>query len=97
MPVRTKRPLPQEPRITGLRVDYELVYEAIDRERRRRNMKFYEVAAILGLRPTLTGWGHGGSFSTTHLARALAWLDRPLSDFTTTEVQPRPVAEDDAA
>jgi len=99
MPVRTKRPLPQEPGITRLRVDHEAIYSALDRERRRRNMKFYEVAAILGVsRPTLTGWGHGVSFSPTCLARILAWLDRDLSDFVTTEpADPRPIAQDTAA
>lgn len=99
MPVRTKRPLPQEPRITRLRVDHESVYSALDRERRRRNMKFYEVAAILGIsRPTLTGWGHGVSFSTTCLVRILAWLDRPLSDFVTTEpADPLPATKGEAA
>ena len=99
MPVRTKRPLPQEPGITRLRVDHESVYSALDRERRRWNMKFYEVAAILGVsRPTLTGWGHGVSFSTTCLVRILAWLDRPLSDFVTTEpADPLPATKGEAA
>ncbi len=99
MPVSRKRPLPQEPRITGLKVDHEAIYEAVDRERRRRNMRYYEVAATLGVSPpTVTGWGHGIGFSVNHLARALTWLDRPLSDFTTTEpAEPRPVAQDDAA
>lgn len=100
MPVHTKRPLSAEPRITGLRVDCEAVYAAIDRERRRRNMKFYEVAGLLGVsRSVVTGWGHGGPISTDYLARCLAWLGRPLSDFTVISepAQPHPGAQDDAA
>src|SRR5260370_26034582 len=97
MPVRMKRPLPQEPQITGIRVDHEAVYSALDRERRRRNMRFYEVAALLGVsRPTVTGWGHGVALSTDSLARILCWLDRDLADFVVM-TEPRPDARDDAA
>ena len=98
-PVRTRRPLPQEPRTAGLRVDSEAVYQALDRQRRRQNLRYNQVAAALGINPaTLTGWGHGVGFSTDHLARALAWLDLPLADFVTPEPRnPRPVAQGDAA
>ena len=48
--------------------------------------------------PAVTGWGHGIGLSATHLARALAWLGRPLSDFTTAEVvKPGPDAQGNAA
>ena len=98
-PVRARRPLPQEPRIARLRIDHEAVYQALDRERRRRNLRYNEVAAALGINPaTLTGWGHGVGLSAGHLARALAWLDRPLSDFVTTEpAEPRPATQGEAA
>jgi hypothetical protein len=95
---RTNRK-PQQPEIRELRVDYEAVYQALDSQRRHRNRRFCEVAAVLGVNPaTICGWGHGVGFSADHLARALAWLGRPLSDFTTTEpAEPRPVTQHTAA
>ena len=75
-PVRTRRiPEPQDPSIAILRVDHEAVYEAVDRERRHRGMRFYEVAAALGVSPpTVTGWGNGIGLNVTHLAaRSPGW------------------------
>ena len=98
-PVRTRSLLQQEPRVAAIRVDHEAVYVALDRERQRRNLRYNEVAVILAVNPaTLCGWGHGTGLRADHLARALAWLGRPLSDFTTTEpAEPRPVTQDTAA
>lgn len=96
---RSKQARPQHPGIRELRVDDELVYEAVDRQRRHRNLKFREVAQELGVAPaTVTGWGRGVGFSADHLARALAWLGRSLSDFVTTApAEPRPATQDTAA
>jgi transcriptional regulator with XRE-family HTH domain len=99
-PVRTRRvPQPQDPAIAALRVDHERVYQAIDQRRRQQRLRWNEIAAMLGVSsPAVTGWGHGTGLSATHLARALAWLGRPLSDFTTAEVvKPGPEAQHDAA
>ena len=97
--VRPRRPLVQPPGISMLRVDYEAVYSALDRERRRQNLRYNELAATLAVNPaTVCGWGHGVGLSATHLARALAWLGRPLSDFTTTApVEQGPPVQSDAA
>jgi transcriptional regulator with XRE-family HTH domain len=86
---RQARSQPPDPRM--LRIDSELIYEALDRQRRRRNMRYREVAQELGVAPpTVTGWGHGVGFSADHLARALAWLDLPLAGFVTPEpAEPR--------
>jgi hypothetical protein len=85
-PVRRRSLLKQQPGIRELRIDYEAVYSALDRERRRQNLRQNDVAAILGINPaTLRSWGHGAGSTPDRLARALAWLGRPLSDFTTTE------------
>jgi hypothetical protein len=91
--------LPHEMRIRELRVDHERIYEALNRERRRRNLRFNQVAEILGVHPaTLCCWGYGVGLSAGHLCRALAWLGRPLSDFTTTgPAEPRPATRDNAA
>lgn len=98
-PVRTRSLLQQQPGITRLRVDAEALYSAADRERRRQNLRQNELAATLAVNPaTLRSWGRGAGIRSDHLARVLSWLDRPLSDFTTTApVEPRPVAQDDAA
>jgi hypothetical protein len=99
-PVRTRRiPQPQDPSIAALRVDHERVYQAIDQRRRQQQLRWNQIAATFGVSsPAVTGWGRGIGLSATHLARALAWLDRPLSDFTTAEVvKPGPEAQDDAA
>jgi transcriptional regulator with XRE-family HTH domain len=99
-PVRTRRiPQPQDPTIAVLRVDHERVYQALDQRRRRQRLRWNEIAATLGVSsPAVTGWGHGIGLSATHLARALTWLGRPLSDFTTTEpAEPQAEAQDTAA
>src|SRR3954453_2558779 len=90
-PVRMPDLLPHEMRIRGLRVDHERIYEALNRERRRRNLRFNQVAEILGVHPaTLCCWGYGVGLSANHLARALAWLDLPLAGFVTPEpAEPR--------
>ena len=99
-PVRTRRiPEPQDPSIAVLRVDHEAVYQAIDQRRRQQRLRWNEIAATFSVSsPTVTGWGRGIGLSANHLARALAWLDRPLSDFVTTEsAEPRPATQGEAA
>jgi len=100
-PVRTRRvPQPQDPSIAALRIDHERIYQAVDQRRRQQRLRWNEIAATFGVSSAaVTGWGLGIGLSATNLARALTWLDRPLSDFvTTTEVvQPGPEARDDAA
>jgi hypothetical protein len=99
-PRRRRRELAsQPPGIRELRVDHERVYQALDQQRRYRNLRFNQVARELGVAPgTVTGWGHGIGFSAAHLARVLAWLDRPLpAEFVTTGPPQPPTAADDAA
>jgi len=98
-PIRTRSLLPHEPRIARIRVDHEALYSAIDRERRRQNLRFIQIAALLDVNPaTVCGWGRGAAPRADHLARVLTWLARPLSDFVTTEpAEPRPEAQSDVA
>lgn len=96
---KNRQARPQHPGIRGLRVDSELVYSAMDRQRRRQNMKYREVAQALGVAPaTVTGWGRGTGFTADHLARVLAWVGSPLpADFVTSEpAEPRPQIPDAA-
>jgi transcriptional regulator with XRE-family HTH domain len=98
-PVRARRiPQPQDPAIAVLRVDHERVYQAIDQRRRQQRLRWNEIAAMLGVSsPAVCGWGRGIGLSADHLARALAWLDRPLTDFVTPEpAGPRPPIPDAA-
>ena len=97
--VRPRRPLVQPPGIRELRIDHESVYSALDRERRRQNLRYNELASILAVNPaTVCGWGHGVGLSATHLARALCWLNRDLKDFTVVEpAGPSPEVADEVA
>ena len=99
-PVRTRRvPQPQDLAIAALRVDCEAVYQALDQRRRQQRLRWNEIAATLAVcPPTVTGWGRGTGLNADHLARALEWLGRPLSDFVTTEpAEPRPADQGEAA
>ena len=54
-------------------------YSALDAERRRRNLRFNQLAVILDVNPaTVFAWGHGVGLRSDHLAKVLMWLDRPL-------------------
>lgn len=70
--------------LATMTVDREAVFEALDRQRRHQRMTRAALAVLLGISPaTLVHWSHGKYCpSGDSLARALAWLDRDLSDFT---------------
>jgi transcriptional regulator with XRE-family HTH domain len=68
--------------ISELTVDAELVFEALDRQRRRLRMRRREVAEVLGVTPSsYTYWSQGGGINAAALIRACSWLDRDARDF----------------
>ncbi len=70
-------------------LDSELLYEAIDRERRHRRMNRAQVAAILGVtRGRYCQWTAGGGIGADVALRASVWLGRDLRDFA----KPRAIA-----
>jgi transcriptional regulator with XRE-family HTH domain len=68
--------------IAELTVDAELVFEALDKQRRRLRMRRREVAEVLGVTPSsYTYWSRGGGINADALLRACSWLDRDARDF----------------
>jgi transcriptional regulator with XRE-family HTH domain len=65
-----------------LELDAEMLYEAIDRQRRRLRMRRKEVAAELGVAGcTYTLWGNGTKPGSDAVLRACVWLSREITDF----------------
>jgi DNA-binding transcriptional regulator YiaG len=65
-----------------LRVDSELLFEAIDRKRRHLRMTRMQVSALLGVTTgRYTQWGLGGGIGSDAALRACVWLDRDFRNF----------------
>jgi transcriptional regulator with XRE-family HTH domain len=68
--------------IAELTVDAELVFEALDKQRRRLRMRRREVAEVLGVTPSsYTHWSQGRGLNADALLRACSWLDRDAREF----------------
>jgi transcriptional regulator with XRE-family HTH domain len=74
------------PAATIGRLDNEAVFEALDKERRRRRMTRAAVCAEIGVTgATYCSWGYGGGISGSTLARIAQWLDVDIRGFVREE------------
>ena len=67
---------------TIARVDTESLFEALDRERRKRRMTRKDLCAELGVTgSSYCGWSHGLGISGAAIASISCWLDVDLRDY----------------
>jgi hypothetical protein len=67
-------------------LDYEELFEAVDRQRRRRHLTRAQACAELGVSPaSWSCWSNGATIGGESALRISLWCDRDLRDF----VKPR--------
>jgi len=76
-------PTPRKhPPAVSAELDVKAICEAIERERVRRRLRHYQVAAQLDVsETTVSTWRRGGGMSADVAVRIACWLKRDLRDF----------------
>jgi predicted transcriptional regulator len=75
-------------------VDFDAIYEAVDRHRRQLGIRRMEVADALGVSPSvLTRIDQGGIWTAKTLLRAMVWLNRDVRDFAKPTANVKPIRQ----
>ncbi|MGH3406455.1 MAG: hypothetical protein ACRDRJ_28730 [Streptosporangiaceae bacterium] len=73
--------------LSAVTLDSELLFEALDKERRRRRMTRRAVCAEIGVSgASYCSWGYGNGISGDAIARIARWLDVDIRDFAKDEM-----------
>jgi transcriptional regulator with XRE-family HTH domain len=87
----------KKPPAASISLDTPAICRALERERVRRKLKHYQVAAQLDVsETTIATWRRGGGMSGDVAVRVAGWLDVDLRDFARPPADLGP-AQSDAA
>ena len=83
----------------AIQLDVARLYEALDRERRRRKMLLADVADELRVNySTMACWRRGGGMNADALVRLSLWMPRlDLRDYAVQPADPLPATKGEAA